>query len=685
MKNRWNEQDLETLAGEFAPQPRVVNRDVVELVYASRLLGQNPKLVLHGGGNTSVKTKMLDVTGQEIDVVCVKGSGWDLGDIEPQGLPALRLEALCAVAQVDTLSDEDMVNALRCNLLNNAAPTPSVETLLHATLPYKFVLHTHANAVVSLTDQPDGEQLSRELYGDLVTHIPYVMPGFVLAKAVLNAKCGPRHQGMILINHGVFSFGETARQAYDIMIDLVTRAEERLAENRKSVESIRFPIENIAGPELISPILRGATALHDDATPAPARPFIVMHRTNDRIRDYLARPDLDRISQIGVATPDHVIRTKQLPVLLEAPAPNALVDFATKTRASIDAYTDAYGAYFQRHDQAFPGQRDMLDPMPRVVLVRGSGLYTLGKTTQEANVIADLAETTMDVITDAEAIGRYVPVDEAQTFEVEYWSLEQAKLKQAIEKPFTRRVVVITGGAGAIGLACGEAFAKLGAEVVLLDLDETRAKDAAQSIGGLGLACDVTQANQVTHTFDKIASSFGGIDVVISNAGAAWQGRIGDVDDKTLRKSFELNFFAHQTVARHAVRLMRRQGFGGSLLFNVSKQAVNPGRDFGPYGLPKAATMALVRQYAVDYGDVGIRSNGVNADRVRSGIVTDEMIKNRSKARNVTQEQYMSGNLLGREVLAKDVAQAFVDLALASKTTGAIMTVDGGNIAAALR
>jgi rhamnose utilization protein RhaD (predicted bifunctional aldolase and dehydrogenase)/NAD(P)-dependent dehydrogenase (short-subunit alcohol dehydrogenase family) len=681
MENRWHEPDLEALVKAYAPQD--VNRDVVELVYASRLLGRNPQLVLHGGGNTSVKTTMADVTGQSIDVVCVKGSGWDLGDIEPEGLPPLNLKVLCEVARVESLSDEAMVNALRCNLLDNAAPTPSVETLLHATLPSKFVLHTHANAVVSLTDQPEGESLSHEVFGDRVTHIPYVMPGFVLAKAVLQAGCGSQHQGMILLKHGVFSFGETAREAYDTMIELVTMAEQRLAENPKRIESIRFSLEKTAGPELISPILRGATAIGEDHH--EARPFVVTHRNNDRIRDYLARSDLERISQIGVATPDHVIRTKRLPVLLEATSPRDLVGFATKTKQAIDEYVEAYRAYYERHDQSFPGSRTMLDPMPRVVLVRGAGLFTLGKTVSEANIIADLAETTMDVITDAEAIGRFDPVNETETFEVEYWSLEQAKLSKAVEKPFTRRIVVVTGGAGAIGVATGEAFAQLGAEVILLDIDESQAQTAAKKIGGLGLSCDVTQVDSVTRAFDRIAAEYGGIDVVVSNAGAAWQGRIGEVDDKTLRKSFELNFFAHQTVAKHAVRLMRRQGFGGCLLFNVSKQAVNPGRDFGPYGLPKAATLALVRQYAVDYGEVGIRSNGVNADRIRSGLVTDEMIKARSEARNVSEEQYMSGNLLGREVLASDVAQAFVDLALASKTTGAILTVDGGNIAASLR
>jgi len=287
-------------------------------------------------------------------------------------------------------------------------------------------------------------------------------------------------------------------------------------------------------------------------------------------------------------------------------------------------------------------------------------------------------------VTDAEAIGRYEPLPESDLFALEYWSLEQAKLKGAVVKPLTGQVALVTG-AGAIGAATARAFAAQGAAVAVVDIDGALAEKVGREVKGLGLACDVTKPDQVKAAFAAVAEKFGGVDIVVSNAGAAWQGRIGDVSDETLRKSFELNFFAHQTVAREAVRIMLQQGTGGVLLFNLSKQAVNPGANFGPYGLPKAAAMLLMRQYALDYGQDGIRSNGVNADRVRSGLLTDAMIAERSKARGVSEEDYMSGNLLHAEVTAADVAQAFVALALARKTTGHIETVDGGNIAAALR
>ena len=297
---------------------------------------------------------------------------------------------------------------------------------------------------------------------------------------------------------------------------------------------------------------------------------------------------------------------------------------------------------------------------------------------------ADLAENTVRVVTDAEGIGRYEPLPESDLFELEYWSLEQAKLKGAVVKPLTGQVALVTG-AGAIGAATAKALAAEGAAVAILDIDGGSAKKVAAAFKGLGLECDETKPEQVKRAFEAACERFGGVDIVVSNAGAAWEGRIGDVSDELLRKSFELNFFAHQTVAKEAVRIMLKQNTGGCLLFNISKQAVNPGANFGPYGLPKAATSLLMRQYALDYGKDRIRSNGVNADRIRSGLLTDAMIKARSAARGMSEEEYMSGNLLGVEVLAEDVAQSFVFLAKSFKTTGHIETVDGGNIAAALR
>jgi NAD(P)-dependent dehydrogenase (short-subunit alcohol dehydrogenase family) len=330
-----------------------------------------------------------------------------------------------------------------------------------------------------------------------------------------------------------------------------------------------------------------------------------------------------------------------------------------------------------------------LDEAPRILLVPGLGLFAAGTSAKAAGIAADLAEANVSVMLEAEALGAYRSISEPELFEIEYWSLEQAKLGQGREPPLARQVAVVTGGAGAIGLATAKALADQGAEVALLDLDGARAAAAARAAGGsgraLGLACDVTDAESVAAAFEAVAEAFGGVDILVSNAGAAWQGRIGEVSEAVLRESFELNFFAHQRLAQAAVAIMRRQKTGGVLLFNTSKQAVNPGPDFGPYGLPKAATLFLSRQYALDHGAEGIRSNAVNADRVQSGLLTEDMIAARATARGLSEADYMRGNLLRREVRAEDVAKAFVDLALSPKTTGAVLTVDGGNIAAALR
>jgi NAD(P)-dependent dehydrogenase (short-subunit alcohol dehydrogenase family) len=329
----------------------------------------------------------------------------------------------------------------------------------------------------------------------------------------------------------------------------------------------------------------------------------------------------------------------------------------------------------------------MLDPLPRVVLVPGLGLFGLGRSHKDARIAAELAESAVEVITDAEAIGRYESISEAEMFDMEYWPPEQAKLGLNQALPLAGQVAAITGAGGTIGAATARAFAAAGAAVALLDLDATAAGREAEAIGEAALAveCDVTDPASVRGAFDRVAEAFGGVDIMVSNAGAAWQGRIGEVDEEVLRQSFELNFYGHQRVAQAAVKIMLAQATGGCLLFNVSKQAVNPGPGFGPYGLPKAATLFLVRQYAVDYGADGIRANAVNADRIRSGLLTDAFIRERSRARDVSETDYMTGNLLGREVTADDVAQAFLHQALELKTTGDITTVDGGNIAAALR
>jgi rhamnulose-1-phosphate aldolase/alcohol dehydrogenase len=686
MKSAWVEREAKETIARYVDAG--VNPDLAARVYTTRLLGRDPKLVLHGGGNTSVKTHSKDLLGEDTEVLCVKGSGWDMGTIEPQGLPAVRLHALRKLRGRDHLSDEDMVRIQRANLLDPMAPNPSVETLLHAFVPHRFVDHTHSTAVLSLIDQPNGEDLAREVYGKRMGIVPYIMPGFALAKKAAEVfETNPEYEGLILHKHGIFTFGADAREAYETMIEMVTLAEARLQAHRKSVFVTAQLPQQIAPRAEVSPVLRGAVALPDTRVEGAWRRLVMEFRTNDAILNFVNGKDVHRYSQAGVITPDHTIRTKDWPLVVAAPAEGRLEEFRDTAHQAAQAFIVKYRDYFERHNARFDGTKTMLDPAPRVILVPGLGLFGLGRSKKDARIAADLAEAAVDGITDAEAIGTFESITEADMFDCEYWSLEQAKLGSAKELPLAGQVAVVTGAGGAIGAATAKAFAAAGAEVALLDLNEQAAAEKAKAIGGAAIAvgCDVTNADSVRKAFDTVVEAFGGVDIVVSNAGAAWQGRIGEVDEAILRESFELNFYGHQRVAQAATKIMLAQGTGGCLLFNVSKQAVNPGPNFGPYGLPKAATLFLVRQYALDYGADGIRANAVNADRIRSGLLTDDFVAERARARGVSEKDYMSGNLLGREVTADDVAQAFLAQALALKTTADVTTVDGGNIAAALR
>ena len=683
MKSAWATSDAEAAVARYAHLPR----DVALRVYTTRLLGADPKLVLHGGGNTSVKSRMVDLNGDEVDVLCVKGSGWDMATIEPAGLPAVRLEPLRKLKTRDELSDEDMVRVQRANLLDPAAPNPSVETLLHAFLPHKFVDHTHSTAVLSLTDQHGGEALCEEVYGERMGYVPYIMPGFALAKAAAETFARDSSvEGLILHKHGIFTFGADAREAYERMIAHVTRAEERLRRGRKAVFVTAQLPQQAARLADVAPIVRGACSLKDDKTEGAYKRFILEFRAGEQVLNFVNGAELARYSQAGVVTPDHTIRTKNWPLIVPAPDAATLAEFKAGVATAVENFIAKYRAYFAANNTRCGGAKKPLDPMPRVVLVPGLGLFGLGRSRRDARVAADLAEAAIETITDAEAIGQYQALDDANLFDMEYWSLEQAKLGSAVEKPFAGQIVAVTGAASGIGAATAKAFAAAGAEVALLDLNLAAAHEKAKALGGAAITCDVTDVLSVNTAFAKVAETFGGLDILVSNAGATPpQGKIGAIDEAVIRQSFELNFYGHQRAAQAAVKIMLEQNTGGCLLFNVSKQAINPGPDFGPYGLPKAATLFLSRQYALDYGAQGIRSNAVNADRIRSGIVTDEFIKQRAAARGVSEKDYMSGNLLRREVTADDVAQAFVAQALALKTTADVTTVDGGNIAAALR
>lgn len=677
MQSRWSDQDAKDTIERYRDDPSV-NEDIALRVYTSRLIGQDPSLVLHGGGNTSVKTTVTDDIGAEVEVLCVKGSGWDLAQIEPAGLPAVRLESLRALRGLEALDDEEMVNAQRTRLIDSSAPNPSVETLLHAFLPHKFIDHSHADAILALVDQPDAEALCRATYGGRLGVVPYVMPGFALAKlAAETYEKNPEVEGLLLLKHGLFTFGKTARESYERHVAAVDTAE-RLASTKKKAARIDRVEPRSLPYEAIAPILRGRLG-------SGQRRYLLSLRQSREISTFLGRTDLASVSQRGTATPDHVIRTKRVPLLLD-------IDTAMEEKAVRDhvdqrlaSYREEYVAYVERQSRAKGRQVSQLDPDPRIILVPGLGLIAAGTTEKSARIAADIYEHTVAVIDAAEAVGQYEVLSTADLFDMEYWSLEQAKLGKSSGKSLQGQVVYISGAARGIGEACARAFADAGASVFITDRDEAPLQAVAESISAPWEVVDVTSESQVRASVDRCVHAFGGIDGIVSNAGIAPQGAISTLSSDELKRSFEVNFFSHQYLASAATRIMRAQGIGGFLLFNASKAAFNPGAGFGPYAIPKAAVVALMKQYAIECGVIGVRSNAVNADRIRTGLLNEEDVERRAQARGLDSDAYFRSNLLGREVTAKDVAHAFVGLALSRSTTGCVVTVDGGNIAASPR
>jgi rhamnose utilization protein RhaD (predicted bifunctional aldolase and dehydrogenase)/NAD(P)-dependent dehydrogenase (short-subunit alcohol dehydrogenase family) len=585
-----------------------------------------------------------------------------------------------------------MVNELRTNLLDASAPTPSVETLLHAFLPARFVDHSHADAILTLCDQGgDSERLCREVFGTQLVWVPYVMPGFALAK-----RCGDAYERasatgdvsvMVLEKHGLFTWGATARESYERTIAAVTRAEKAALERRRVV-SLR-PVEppQVPASEVL-PRLRGVLAklARDPSERGP----IVRTRTTPAILAFLARPDVEELIAQGCATPDHVLRTKPTALLvprLEPAPPGDAAAVSNQIESAVAAYGRDYDAYFEETSRARGVTRKKLDPWPRIVLLPGIGACGIGATAVEADVALDVYERTMGVMAAAADIGRYEPCSRADLFDVEYWSLEQAKLKPAASTPLAKCIALVTGAASGIGLATTTRLLAAGAHVAMVDRGPSGL--AAEALGKkhkgrvLYAQADVLVEEQVAAAFARTVGAWGGVDLIVSNAGAAPEGLLDTASGQgALRRSIELNCLSHASVAGCAVGVMTRQGWGGCLCFNASKSAFNPGPGFGPYAVAKSALIAVMRQYAVDLGPRGIRSNAVNADRIRTALFAGGVVQSRASARGLAVDEYFRANLLSREVTAEDVADAFLYLATARATTGCVVTVDGGNAAA---
>lgn len=653
MKSLWNEQEAARFKG-----------DLGQRVYTSRLLGRDKSLVLHGGGNTSVKIHERNILGNEEDILYVKGSGWDLEAIEAAGFSPVRLPHLLDLGELKTLSDPEMVNELKTHMTRASAPAPSIETILHAILPYKYVDHTHADAVVTVTNTANGEQRIQEIYGESVVIIPYVMPGFELAQVCARrfareAKRGT--VGMVLMNHGIFSFGATARESYERMIDLVSRAEKYLAKNGAWKTAIR----TVAIPK--TPLRREITLLRRQISKVAGFPVILNTCTNSQTLAFAQRRDVAKISQQGPATPDHVIRTKRLPML----------------GRNVEAYSRRYRKYFHQYARTAKEKKTMLDPAPRVILDAELGLCTVGQTAKDAAVAAEIYLHTIEIILRATALGGYRALPAKELFDVEYWDLEQAKLKKSGKPPvFTGEIALVTGAASGIGKACVDSLLARGAAVIGLDLNPIIEQMHRRS-DFLGLRCDVTIEKAVASALDCAVKTFGGLDMLILNAGIfPASRRIEALHGEEWRKVMNINLDANLLMLRECHPLLKLSPKGARVVIIGSKNVPAPGPGAAAYSASKAALNQLARVAALEWGGDGIRINTIHPNAVfDTAIWTKAVLASRAAQYGLSVEQYKKHNILKTEVTSRDVAELAAEMCgpLFAKTTAAQVPVDGGN------
>ncbi|MEQ1570264.1 MAG: bifunctional aldolase/short-chain dehydrogenase [Myxococcota bacterium] len=684
MQDRWSDADARAAIDRWG----AAGEAVALRTYSSRLIGAEADLVLHGGGNTSVKDVVTDLLGDEIPALFVKGSGWNLASIEPAGFTPVDLGWARRLRGLPALSDEDMVEGQRLHRLRADAPDPSIETLLHAFLPHAFVDHSHADAILGLTNRRDGAKHVRDALGDRVAIVPYVKAGFDLAKVAADwFDEEPGCHGMVLLHHGLFTFGPTAEVAYRRHVELVTAAERYLDQRARTV-SAPTRVSAAARAERIAPALRHALAAVDPEH----RRWLVVHRPNRIAAD----PALGDWCT-GPLTPDHVIRTKPRPLRFRPPADDdALVP---ALREAVERYATEYRAYFDRCAGDAPQRYVRLDPLPRMVWVDDVGLFAVGATATEADAVADIAEHTVAVVRRAAGTGPFVPLPDEQLFEMEYWSLEQQKLGKGAPPPLARRVALITGGAGAIGVGIARQLLAAGAHVVLTDLDpDALARAAATLAGGRRLTpvpMDVTDTDSVDRAFATAAATYGGVDLVVVNAGIAIAGRISTLSDDDVWRATEVNYVGAMRTIRAAAVGFERQGVGGDVVLVSTKNVAAPGAEFGAYSASKAAAHQLARVAAIELAPLGVRVNAVAPDAVfaegavKSGLWS-EIGPERAKARGMSEADlpgfYRGRNLLKAEITGSHVGQVVVFLTSGrAPITGCVIPVDGGLADAFLR
>ena len=652
MRSLWSDDEAKQYAGELGLR-----------VYASRLLGRDRSLVLHGGGNTSVKIRETDLFGEQQDILYIKGSGWDLESIEPQGFSPVRLAHVLRLAALPRLSDAEMVDQLATHMLRASAPAPSIETLLHGCLPYQYVDHTHADSVVAITDTRDGPARIHEVYGDLCVVIPYLMPGFGLAQFCAREFAKQRRDhtiGMVLLKHGIFSFGDSARESYERMIDLVSRAEDYL--RKHNAWEISLPAGNPASTEPLA-----QAQLRRSISDAAGGPMVLKTCANGRGLGFARHAQVAQISQQGPATPDHVIRTKRVPML----------------GADVGRYVEAYRRYFAEQAARAREPKTMLDPAPRVVLDPAFGLAVAGRTAKDAGIVEDIYEHTIEVILRAGALGGFQALPPRDIFEIEYWDPEQAKLNQG-GRPliFAGEVAIVTGAASGIGKAAVTSFLARGAAAVGIDLNpEIESLHARPDF--LGLRCDVTDESALLRALCDAVLHFGGIDMLVLNAGVfAASHRIADLGAEEWRKVMNVNLDANQSLMRICYPYLKLAPRGGRVVVIGSKNVPAPGPGAAAYSASKAALNQLARVAALEWGADGIRVNTLHPNAVfDTGIWTEAVLAQRAEHYGMSVAEYRTNNVLRTEVTSHDVAELAAEMCgpLFAKTTGAQLPVDGGN------
>jgi len=652
MKSLWNDTEAARFQGPLGPR-----------VYSSRLLGRDRSLVLHGGGNTSVKLRERNVFGEDEDVLYVKGSGWDLETIEAAGFAPVALGYMRRLAALPALSDTLMMNELTTHTLRAGAPAPSVETLLHAILSDKYVDHTHADAVLAVSNSPDGASRAREIYGDRAVVLPYVMAGFQLSAQCAQAAAalkGGNAIGMVLLSHGVISWGADARESYERMIELVTLAERYLEKRRAWA---------IAVPPTPQPAFRRRelAALRGEVSRAAGFPLLARANTSPSALAFARHAEVGRISQGGPATPDHVLLTKPVPML----------------GRDVKGFVSFYEKYFQENAKSANERKSILDPAPRLVLDPELGLVSFGRTAKQSRVAEELYEHTIDTILRAEALGGWRALERRHIFDIEYWDLEQAKLKKSGQPPlFAGEAVLVTGAASGIGKACAEAFLRRGAAVAGLDRNA-----AVESLWTrpdyLGLVCDVENKESIAAAIDQAVKTFGGIDMLVLNAGIFPSSQaLQDVAPEQWKSAMSVNVDANLALMQACHALLCLAPRGGRIVVIGSKNVPAPGPGAAAYSASKAALNQLARVAALEWGKDGIRINTLHPNAVYdTALWTDEVLAARARAYGLTVEQYRTNNLLKTEVTAKDVAELAAEMCgpLFAKTTAAQVPVDGGN------